>query len=353
MLPAAIDRLAGCKKASLMRRIGCTLPLLGLVLWTTHVHAADDLVVLTNGNRMHGEIEHFARGQLSFSIDGAGTVDIDWPNIESLRSARKFDIELASGERYSGAIASTSAGALEITTDAGVKTIDIAQLVRIAPIHAEFTERLSGAIDLGFDFLTAHDEIDWTLNAEVEHRTLNYLTEGSISSLLRRHDDETTQRRNHLEIGSRRLLKKRWFVLGQLIAEEDRELDLDSRFLIAGAAGRSLVQSNRTALAAYAGLDLSREKFRGVGTQNEPEVLAAIEWDWFDIGADTELAIKATTYLGLDDSRVRFELQSSLRRDIFSNFYWSVNLFESYNSDPPADLKKSDLGLSITFGRSF
>ena len=337
----------------LMRTLFQPPSFLALLLWTASGHAADDFVALSSGNRMSGEIERLSRGQLFFSIDGAGTVEIDWQNIMSLRSPRTFDVELASGQRYIGEIVSLSAGALEIRTATGVERIDMKQLVRIEPIHADFTDRVSGSIDLGFDFLTAHDEIDWTLNAAVEHRTLNYLTQSSISSLLRRHDDETTQRRNHFEIGSRRLLENRWFVLGQLEAEEDRELDLDSRFLILGALGRSLVQTNRTVLSAYAGVDLSRERFRGLDTQNEPEILAALEWDWFDAGSDTELMIEATSYFGVDNSRIRFDIESSLRRDVFSNFYWSLNLFESYNSDPPEGLEKSDLGVSITIGRSF
>ena len=336
-----------------MRASDCRLPLLALLLWGASAIAADDTVALSSGNRMSGEIERFSRGELFFSIDGAGSVAIDWRNIESLQSARMFDVELTSGERLKGEISSAGAGTLELRTDGSARTIDMKDLVRIDPVHAEFSDRMSGAVDLGFDFLTAHDEIDWTLNAEAQHRTLNYLTSASISSLLRRRDDETTQRRNHLQIGSRRLLEHRWFMLGQFEAEEDVELDLQSRFLLLGALGRSLVQSSKTVFAAYAGLDISRERFRGTDTQNEPEVLAALEWDCFYAGADTKFSIEATTYYGLDESRVRFVVESSLRRDIFSNFYWSLNLFESYNSDPPEGLEKSDLGLSITIGRSF
>lgn len=32
---------------------------------------------------------------------------------------------------------------------------------------------------------------------------------------------------------------------------------------------------------------------------------------------------------------------------------WSVNAFEGYNSQPPADQKKNDFGVSATVGWSF
>lgn len=340
-----------------MRTVLCRLMALVLLVAGAASHAAD-LVVLTSGNRMTGTVRQLSRGELTFSIEGAGSggrVDIDWNNVEALESAQRLDVELMSGERFSGPITSPSAGKLEVATDAGAKLIDLKDVVRIDPIEATFRERTRGSVDLGFDFLSAHDEIDWTFNFEARNRTKNYLTEASLSSLVRRRDSETAQQRNHLQIGSRRFLADRWFALGLFEAEEDRELDLDLRLLVGAALGRTLVQSNRTVFALYGGLDLAHEEFSGVSENDDDivEALAALEWDWFDIGGDIELLIKATTYFALDDGRVRVALESSLRHDIARNYYLSLNLYESYNSDPPEGLEKSDLGVAITFGRSF
>lgn len=320
-------------------------------------HAAD-LVVLTSGNRMTGTVRQLSRGELAFSIEGAGRggrVYIDWSNVEALQSTQRLDVELASGERFSGPITSPSAGKLEVTTDTGAKLIDLANVVRIDPLEATFRDRTRGSADLGFDFLTANSEIDWTFNIEARNRTKNYLTEASLSSLVRRRSSETAQQRNHFEISSRRFLADRWFALGLLKAEEDQELDLDLRVLAGGAMGRTLVQSNRSLFAIYGGLDVSHEKFSGESANgdNIVEALGALEWDWFDLGGDLELSIDATTYVALDDGRVRIDLQSSLRHDIARNYYLSLNLYESYNSAPPEGFEKSDLGVSITFGRTF
>lgn len=316
-------------------------------------HAGEDVVVLTSGNRMTGTIRELVRGQLSFSIDGTrNRTDIKWSQIAELRSARTFDIELASGERYTGPIA-ISSGTLHLGTANGTQGIDMQQVLRIDPVADSFLDRVEGSVDFGLDFLTAGDEIDWTLNAELARRTPKYLSELTINSLLRRHDDVTTQRRNHIDFTRRRFREQRWFALGQLLVEEDRELDLDSRFLIAAAIGRTLVQSHQTTLSLYGGVDVDWEEFRGFGQDTVFELLGALEWDWFEVGGDTELGTKATTYYAPDDSRLRFELVSSLRREFGSDYYWSLNLYESYNSDPPEGLEKSDFGVSIAVGRSF
>lgn len=320
---------------------------------------AEDLVVLSSGNRMTGTLRDLTRGELIFSIEGAGRgrgrVEIDWRNVAMLESTQRLDIEVASGERYLGTIAARGPGMIEVTTDAGPKTIALSDIVRITPIEATFRDRTRGSLDVGLDLLSASDEIDWTLNGEARNRTEHYLSEVSLSSLVRRHDSETTQQRNDLQVGVRRFLENRWFGLGLFEVEEDLELDLDLRALLGAAMGRTLVQSNRTVFAAYGGLDLVHEEYRGASSKDEDrvEALGAVEWDWFYLGGETTLSLEATTYVALDDGRVRFELDSSLRRDIASNFFLSLNVFESYNNDPPEGLEKSDFGMSLTFGRTF
>jgi Protein of unknown function, DUF481 len=314
-----------------------------------------DLVVFASGNRMTGQVTELSRGELAFSVDGAGSIDIDWNNVVSLRSVEPLDIELASGELMTGSIESVAQGLLQVTTDTGRKNVRMSDVIRMQPHAATFRARTSGDIDLGFDFLTAHDEIDWTLNASVEHRTKKYLSEVSLSSLVRRHDGETSQQRNHLEFESRRLLEQRWFAVGLLEAEEDDELDLDLRVLVGAAMGRTLVRSHRTALAMYAGVDVSHEEYAGVSDYDDDvaELLVALQWEWFEVGGDVEAVVEATAYISPDDGRRRLQLESSLRRSLVRDFYWSLNLYESYNSDPPPGLEKSDLGVSITLGRSF
>ena len=314
-----------------------------------------DVLVLTTDNRLEGEVIGLSRGELAFSIDGAGRVDIDWDNVETLTSPREFDVELESGERLSGSIFSPTAGQLAVapagTAPAAVETQEV---IRITPLAASAAERTSGYVDVGLDFLTANDELDLKVNAEVENQMRNYLTTLSIDSILSEVDDETAQRRNYFQLASRRLLENRWFAIGRLHLEEDLELDLDSRTLLGFGAGRTLLQSNRTVLALYGGLAGDRERYRGIpGTDETAEAFVTVEWDWFELGGDTQVTTNATTYFSFDRSRRRVELDASLHRSIIGNVYWSVSLYESYDSDPPEGLENSDLGLSFAIGRSF
>lgn len=313
-----------------------------------------DVLTLEGGNRVTGTVRELSRGVLTFSIEGAGRVDIDWRNVLTLHSSQQMDVELASGRRLLGALASPEERILEVRTTAGAERFPMDEVVRVTPIRATFRERSTGSADIGFDFLSAGDELDLTLNADFGNRTKNYQTSATLSALVRRRDGETIQQRDRFEIDVRRFQQNRWFVLGQFEAEDNRELDLDLRLLAGAALGRTLHQSQRTLIALYAGLDLILEEYRNIpGSDTSPEALVSFEWDWFEVEGRTALDLKATTYRNLERSRWRLALDSSLRRYIVRDFYWALNLYESYDSEPPPGREHSDFGVSLTFGTDF
>jgi hypothetical protein len=72
------------------------------------------------------------------------------------------------------------------------------------------------------------------------------------------------------------------------------------------------------------------------------------DWDWFTYdGRSTNMGVTALTFYALTgDARFRLELNTSFKSDIISDLYWSINMFESFNSLPPTGQKKNDFGIS-------
>lgn len=324
-----------------------------LVIASTARASEPAVVVIKSGNRMTGSISELSRGTLTFSIEGAGSVDINWDNVVSLQSSQNLDIHLSSGVRYSGTISSPSDGKLEIKTASGPQVVDMKDVVLIKPVEATFRERTSGSVDAGFSVLQANDEIDLNLNAGLENRTKNYLTEASFESLWRRRSGDDNQLRNFFDIGSRRYLPHRWFVLGQFDIQQDQAMDLDFRTLVSGSLGRTLIENNHAIFSAYAGFDFNHEDYGGVPTTNTGEALAAIEWDVFGDKHKTELLATAKSYYALNQARIRLQLDTEIRRYIYKKIYGKLNFFESFDSKPPLAQEGNDYGLTITIGRSF
>lgn len=312
-----------------------------------------DEALLTSGNRLTGTVRELARGELAFSIDGVGRVSIEWSNVERLSSDTRMDIELASGERLEGTISSPSAGRLQITGDTGSRETEMRDVIRMQPIAAVFLDRVSGSIDVGMAALGAHDEKDFTLNLEGEHRTRNYLTEASMSLLFRELDGETAQDRKDIALAMRRFLGNRWFVIGQLGWEDNEQLGLDSRAIVGVGAGRVLLQSNRMMLSLYGGADYAVEKYDVTERDRSPELMGALEFDWFQVGDDTTASTKLAVFRNLDRDRTLVQIDASLHREFFDNFFWSVTVYEILDGDPPPGAEDTDYGVTFGVGRNF
>ena len=80
-----------------------------------------------------------------------------------------------------------------------------------------------------------------------------------------------------------------------------------------------------------------------------------LEWDWFTYdGRTTSMGVTALTFYALTgDARFRLDINASFRSDIISDLYWSINMFESFNSLPPTGQKKNDFGISAAIGWTF
>ncbi len=331
------------------------LLLVAAVVMAPAAYADPDTVVVKGGNTLTGSISAMDRGNLEFSIANAGTVDIDWRNIEHLESERSFEVELTSGEHLSGPIRTPTPGQLEIRTPTGPRVVSMPSIIRIRTVGATVLQRTNGSVGLGFEYLQANHEVNYTLDADAENRTRFYLTEARFSSLLTHLSGEDFASRNDFELQTRRLFQRGWFVPVQFLFQQDKALDLNSRFLIDAAGGKYLLQTQGTNVGAYAGVDYAVSSYEGVpATERVAEALGTLEWDSFESSRKTELKTFVTTYVGLNVSHVRVEWDADIRRDFFRTFYWSIHLFDSYNSNPPAPVTQTnDFGLAFTIGYSF
>ena len=63
-----------------------------------------DVIVLVNGDQVTAEIKELSRGRLRATTDGMGTVYIEWDDIVQLSSPARFEVELRSGDKFTGSL---------------------------------------------------------------------------------------------------------------------------------------------------------------------------------------------------------------------------------------------------------
>jgi hypothetical protein len=313
-----------------------------------------DVVELANGDRVTCEIRKLERGKLTVKTDGLGTISIEWDDISHLTSTANYEVELSSGEKFVGALARGDAKTVAVVTATGPERLPMASVIRISPLKGSFWHRLDGSIDAGFSFTQANVQTQWTFDTYVSYRGRRWFSSLDGDSALTVREDADRQTRNSMTLRAERFLRPRWSALGFSQLQQNEELALNLRAVFGGGFQRVFIQSNRAVLAAVAGAAYTREQYAGDEDQSVAEAVAGATFDWFTFdGRSTNLDVSVISFYALDEPRVRLELDATFKSDIVGDLYWSVNLFESYNSRPPADEKTNDFGISAAVGWSF
>lgn len=314
-----------------------------------------DVVELLNGDRITCEIRELDRGKLTVKTDGIGTISIEWDDVERLTSTARFVVELASGERFFGPLARGDASIIAVETSSGLERLPLGDVVRITRLGGSLWARLDGAIDAGASFTQANRQTQWTFHGNVSYRDERWRSELDVDSLLTTHEDADGQTRNTLSLQELRLLPHRWWGLGFVQLQQNEALSLDLRTVLGGGLERVLVQSNRTLLGVLGGFAFTHEQYVGETGESVAEAVAGGEWGWFTFdGRLTNLNVEALSFYALNgEGRVRLELNTRFKSDIVGDLYWSINLFESYNSAPQTNQEGNDFGVSAAIGWSF
>jgi hypothetical protein len=320
-------------------------------------HAADktDVVELVNGDRITCEIKKLERGKLTVKTDGVGTIAIEWDDIQRLSSPARYDLELTSGEHRYGTLVRADARTVDVVDGQAVERVSLDAVVRLAPVGRTFWRRLDGSIAAGFNFTSANNQTQWTLDTSVVYRSRLWVTEVAADSLLTISEDTDRQTRNNLSFQALRFLQPRWYWASILQFQQNEELSLNLRSLVGGGIVRVLAQSNRSTAFLSGGVAYTNEQYVGEDAQSIGEALVGGSYAWYTFdGRSTNLTTSVYTFYALNgDARMRLELDSSFKSDIVGDLYWSVTAFESFNSRPPTGEKKNDFGISATLGWSF
>jgi hypothetical protein len=334
-----------------------TTTLLILLASAPPAHAASrtDVIELLNGDRITCEIRKLDRGKLTVKTDGIGMIAIEWDDVEYVTSKSTFEVQLASGQRVFGSFARGAARTVDVVTASGLERLPLGDVVRISPIGDTFWGRLDGALDAGFSFTQANVQTQWTFHTNVSYRSRWWLSGLDADSALTSREDADRQTRNTLSLQTQRFLRPHWSVVGFAQFQQNEELSLNLRAALGLGILKILSQSNTMLLSTLGAAAFTREQYAGADDENVAEAVAGLRWEWFTFdGRSTNLDVRALSFYALSHAaRVRLELDSSFKSDIVGDLYWSINLFDSYNSDPPAGRKRNDFGVSAAVGWAF
>ncbi len=318
-----------------------------------------DVVVAFNGDRLTGEIKSLSYGRLALETDYMGTVQLEWPDIRRVESPQEFLIEDTEGNLLYGHFAvDPEAGYLAIAgVDQVTRRVAMDRVARLSQAEERLVDRVHGSFSLGFDYTKSSDitVLSGSFNTNYRGPDSNWNLGVDINST--QDPAQGTIDRDSIDYSYRWLRPAGRFWAGLTSFERNEETGIDARVLVGGGYGSYFLQTSSNEIAALIGLAATREWATGAAdNQASLEGMLGIDWRVFDFATPkTNLTAKAVVFPSLTESgRYRTDASISLRREIVSDFYLDLSLYQSYDSDPPdADAQKSDYGLITSLGYSF
>jgi len=338
------------------------LTLASLVAYPGTVSAAPktDVVVMTNGDRITGEIKSLEYNQLKLSTYHMGTIYIEWDKIASLQSDQYLLLERTDGTRYYGQLAAgddESKLFVKREVDKPAQPVDKGLIVRAQPIMGGgIFDRLDGYISAGLDVAKANNRssIDFAGGLSSRTRVREWSVDGSVNLT----DDSAgdTSERYQLLGNYRQFFRARDFYLGFGSLERNTELDLNLRTTAGGGFGRYFVQNNHSEWVGGLGLAYSHENYTGGETVDSVEGVLTTSFKVFRYDfPETDIGGSLTLLPSLTQSgRYRAEGDLRAKYEFVDDLYFELKVYGSYDSKPPlADSEQSDYGVTTSLGYSF
>jgi hypothetical protein len=317
----------------------------------------NDTIYLRNGDRITGELKKFEYGLLNLSTDAMKTISIEFDEINSIHSAKYFEIRLKSGQKYFGHLKKSDVmSTVNVVTVTDTIPKRLWDIVLIIPIKRSFFQKIDGSIDLGLTYTKASDVFQYSLNAQATYRTTYYSTRFNLESILT-DDGSKISRNNTVGLTVSHLLPNKWQTRISAQVQQNTELNLDYRLQAGYGVGYDIARTNSVRFNVLSGLLVNQEKTMTTATTSENlEALFAAQVKWFkyrhpkvDITSGLEI-YPSLTSLG----RVRLEYDLSAKYELIKDLYLNVQLYENFDNEPyPGGEAKNDWGIITSIGFTF
>ncbi len=321
--------------------------------------ARTDVIVVENGDAVTGEIKQLDRGILRYKTDSAGTLQVEWEEVLSIRSVDSFEIETVSGGRFFGSLALLDRDAPSVTVVGADRTVDLylENIVRINPVKDSFFRRIDGSLSLGYDYTKASDISKLNFAFRADYRARMFVTGVSLSTNVTTQPEQPTTSRSDATYYFERFRLERWFTRWSGNLQSNDEIGLDLRAQTSWIGGRYLTQTNHALFSVGGGLAVSREIRSGKDeNQNNLDLVLTTDYQFFKFKSPKrDLSVSLFAYPSLSSwGRVRSDLDARLRFELFTDFFLEFSVYGTYDNQPPEGATSSaDYGFVTSVSWTF
>ena len=216
-----------------MKQLIISVYLIFIITFATSVWAQKtDVLYMTNGDKITGEIKALESGQLRLSTDYAGTIVIEWSEILKVISDKGHSIEMVDGRILYGSLtASEDPGEIAVVTPDGELNIKEEQIVTMHPVKTGFWNKVDGSFEFGLAYDKSSNVGKYSVYADAAYRTVRQDSSVRFNSIFTTQADQKNTKRALLDGSHLTRLAEKRFRSYFASFEHNDELGLDLRSL--------------------------------------------------------------------------------------------------------------------------
>lgn len=320
--------------------------------------AQSDSLVLSNGNRIVGEMKSMKQGVATIETDYSDSdFKIDWEKVKTVKTETEFLITVESGQRYNGSLRSRENDEVYILS--ATDTLDSVKkdhIVFLNEVKTDFLSNISVTLAVGYNFTKADNLSQFSVRSTVGYRAKRWALNASYNDIRSSQDETEAVKRLDAALGYQYYLKRNWFTLTEVSWLSNTEQNINLRTLGKLGIGKYITQTNSAYWAVHAGASYNNESFTGDNLdkdKNSAEAFLATELNLYDIG-DLSLLTRAVVYPSLTESgRWRIDYSLDVQYDLPLDFFVNFGINLNYDNKPVKTASETDYVFQTTFGWDF
>jgi hypothetical protein len=320
-----------------------------------------DIVTMRNGDRYTCEIVSLDQGQFQVkTVNTTGAVLLDWSKVDRIESNQFFVVELSDGSSFAGTIQKVpdkdTVADFWITAEGTTIKVSAPAVVVIARSGKRLQGRLSGNVSAGVNYAKGNSTRQYNVNATMTVRGRTQELIPSISSSFSGQSGATSTERNDFNLQYWKALSRNWVagIYDDFLKSTEQQLDL--RATVGGFGGRRLFRTNRTMFILVGGAVFTSEHYNasvGQPDQKSTEGLIGARFSMFRFDS-TNITAQSFVFPSITDpGRVRIDTNVSGKVDLTHNFNLTLSFYNNFDSRPPPDVPRTDVGINLGLGWSF
>lgn len=322
---------------------------------TGFTHSKTDVITLSNGDDVTGEIKGLLQGKLSYATDSMGTVQVEWEDVTGVKSEFEYEVRMQNGVRYYGSLAGVDEpGVVRVITAEGEHRVAVLDVIELREIEASIADRFDIRLGLGYSYTKASDVATFDFTGNLSYEDERGIT-GLTGRTSRTNQDGDVNGSNRYTLArqfwTRRPQVVRWLDAGY---EDNDELELEYRYTIGLGLGKAIVDNNKQSLVAFAGIQAATEKSQDQDSFNSVEgVLGGNYVLWRFDTPEIDLAFNFTAYPSITESE-RWRANSDLRLswELVEDWFWDISAWATYDNQSQSGTD-TDYGVTTGLGWSY